>query len=69
MLQKLIGDCIFRCAIERYEKDGIEIRFNLPQGISINGKHLFVADTNFHRILIWNEIRVNNEIPPDIVPG
>ncbi len=38
MLQKLIGDRIFRCAIKKYEKDGIEIRFNLPQGISVHRK-------------------------------
>jgi len=51
------------------KKNGIEIRFNLPQGVSINGDHLFVADTNFHRILIWNEIPTSNETPPDIVLG
>jgi hypothetical protein len=51
------------------KKNRTEIRFNLPQGVSVKGNHLFVADTGFHRILIWNEIPMSNEIPPDIVLG
>jgi len=51
------------------KKNKTEIRFNLPQGVSINGNHLFVADTCFHRILIWNEIPTSDKTPPDIVLG
>jgi len=51
------------------EKDGTEIRFNLPTGVAVDGEHLFVADTGFHRVLIWDEIPANNDIPPDIALG
>lgn len=51
------------------EKDGIEIRFNGPQGVSVDGEHLFVGDTAWSRVFIWNEIPTNNETAPDIVLG
>jgi hypothetical protein len=51
------------------EKDEIEIRFNGPQGVFIDGEHLFVGDTAWHRVFIWNEIPTSNETPPDIVLG
>ena len=51
------------------KKNNTEIRFNLPQGVSIKDNHLFVADTCFHRILIWNEIPTSDQTPPDIVLG
>lgn len=30
--------------------------FNLPQGALVSGGHLFVGDTGFNRVLIWNNI-------------
>ncbi len=51
------------------EKDGTEIRFNLPTGVAVDGEHLFVADTGFHRVLIWDEIPTSSDTPPDIVLG
>ena len=51
------------------EKDGTEIRFNLPTGVAVDGEHLFVADTGFHRVLIWNEVPTSSDTPPDIVLG
>jgi hypothetical protein len=40
-----------------------------PQGVWIQGNRLFVADTQFHRVLIWNTFPTSNNQPPDIVLG
>jgi hypothetical protein len=32
------------------------IRFNLPQGVALSGSKLFVADTGFNRVQIWNDL-------------
>ncbi|MDH7517522.1 MAG: hypothetical protein QHH19_04175 [Candidatus Thermoplasmatota archaeon] len=45
------------------------IHFNLPQDVFIDGNHLFVADTNFNRVLIWNNIPSSGSDIPDIVIG
>ena len=55
--------------LKTMEKDGVEIRFNLPQGVFVDGKRLFVADTSFHRVLVWNQIPISNETPPNVVLG
>jgi len=55
--------------LKKMEKEGIEIRFNMPQGVSVDGEHLFVADSGFHRVFIWNDIPTSNDTPPDIVLG
>jgi len=47
----------------------VQPRFNLPQGVFVDGEHLFVADTCFNRILIWNEIPTEPTQLPDIVLG
>jgi len=44
-------------------------RFNLPEGVFVDGEHLFVADTVSSRVLIWNEIPRESNMPPDIVLG
>jgi hypothetical protein len=43
--------------------------FNLPQGVFISNGSLFVADTSFNRVLIWNEVPTIGDEPPDIVLG
>ncbi|MGH9697212.1 MAG: hypothetical protein ACRD5Z_23920, partial [Bryobacteraceae bacterium] len=40
-----------------------------PQGVWIQGNRLFVADTQNHRILIWNSIPTVNNQAPDQVLG
>ena len=45
------------------------IHFNLPENIFIDNNHLFVADTCFNRVLIWNEIPTSGEDQPDVVIG
>ena len=50
-------------------KDMGDARLNLAQGVFIDGEHLFVSDTGFNRVLIWNKIPTKNDTPPDIVLG
>lgn len=45
------------------------VHFNLPQGVFIDSSHLFVADTSYHRVLIWNEIPSSGSDQPDVVIG
>ena len=40
-----------------------------PQGVWIQGNQLFVADSQNHRVLIWNSIPTTNGKPADIVLG
>jgi len=40
-----------------------------PQGVWIQNGKLFVADTQNHRVLIWNSIPTVNQQPADIVLG
>ena len=40
-----------------------------PQGVWIQDGRLFVADTQNHRVLIWNSIPTQNEQPADVVVG
>ena len=40
-----------------------------PQGVWIQNGRLFVADTQNHRVLIWNSIPTVNEQPADVVIG
>ncbi len=44
-------------------------RFNLPEGVFVDGEHLFVADTVNSRVLVWNDIPRESNVPPDIVLG
>ncbi|MFQ6129433.1 MAG: hypothetical protein ACE5OT_01315 [Candidatus Hadarchaeaceae archaeon] len=46
-----------------------QMGFNLPQGVFIDGQHLFVADTSNNRVLIWNSIPTSGRESPDIVLG
>lgn len=43
--------------------------FRGPQGVWIQGTQLFVADTQNHRVLIWNHIPTSNNEPADLVLG
>jgi uncharacterized protein (TIGR03437 family) len=40
-----------------------------PQGVWIQGTRLFVADTQNHRIVVWNNIPTTNNQPADYVIG
>lgn len=43
--------------------------FGPYDGVYSNGRQLYVADTNNHRVLIWNEFPTSNFTPADIVLG
>lgn len=43
--------------------------FSAPASVYCDGTHLFVADTNNNRVLIWNSIPTYNYQPADIVLG
>ena len=43
--------------------------FRGPQGVWIQGSRFFVADTQNHRVMIWNNIPSSNDQPADIVVG
>jgi len=45
------------------------VHFNLPQDVFIDDNYLFVADTSYHRVLIWNEIPSSGSYQPDVVIG
>src|SRR5579864_7745651 len=43
--------------------------FRGPQGVWIQGARLFVADTQNHRVMVWNNIPTANNQPADYVLG
>lgn len=43
--------------------------FRGPQGVWIQGTRLFVADTQNHRVMVWNSIPTSNNQPADYVLG
>ncbi|HIG92672.1 TPA: hypothetical protein HA234_00565, partial [Candidatus Woesearchaeota archaeon] len=44
--------------------------FNLPQAVLASAGHLFIADTGFHRVLVWNSLdEAVAGKNPDIVLG
>ena len=43
--------------------------FRGPQGVWIANGRLFVADTQNHRVLVWNSIPTQNHAPADLVLG
>ncbi|MBS1835506.1 MAG: hypothetical protein JST65_22500 [Acidobacteria bacterium] len=43
--------------------------FRGPQGVWIQGNRLFVADTQNHRVMVWNNIPTANDTPADYVLG
>ena len=43
--------------------------FRGPQGVWIQGTRLFVADTQNHRVMVWNNIPTANDAPADYVLG
>ena len=42
---------------------------SFPNDINGDGTHLFVADTGYNRVLIWNTLPTSNDQPPDLVLG
>ncbi len=45
------------------------IGLNEPVGVATDGTRLFVSDNGNNRILIWNQIPVQNQTPADLVLG
>jgi len=43
--------------------------FNLPEGAFLDGKRLYVADTVWNRVLIWDGIPESDLVPPSVVLG
>jgi uncharacterized protein (TIGR03437 family) len=43
--------------------------FRGPQGVWIQGNRFFVADTQNHRVMIWNNLPSSNNQPADVVLG
>ncbi|WP_237573426.1 NHL repeat-containing protein [Mycolicibacterium lacusdiani] len=48
---------------------GPERGMNLPTGVLVHGGRLIVADAWHHRILVWDEVPVLDDTPPDHVLG
>ena len=44
-------------------------QFRGPEGVWVQGTHLFVADVQNHRVMIWNTIPTTNNQPADLVLG
>ena len=44
-------------------------RMHSVSAVTGDADHLIVADTNFHRVLIWNHIPLNRGTAPDVVLG
>jgi sugar lactone lactonase YvrE len=40
-----------------------------PAAVALDGTHLIVADTENHRVLIWNSVPTTNGAPADVVLG
>ena len=40
-----------------------------PVSVTSDGKHLFVSDLGYNRVLIWNEIPTTNDYPADVEIG
>ncbi len=40
-----------------------------PEGVVLDGTHLVVADTENHRVLIWNTVPTTSDAPADVVLG
>ncbi len=43
--------------------------FRAPQGVWLQGGKLFIADTQNHRVMVWNAIPTTNQQPADYVLG
>jgi uncharacterized protein (TIGR03437 family) len=43
--------------------------FRGPEGVWVQGTRLFVADTQDHRVMVWNNIPTSNNQPADYVLG
>ncbi len=48
---------------------GPERGMNLPTGVLIHDGRLLVADAWHHRILVWNEVPLLDDTPPDLILG
>ena len=44
-------------------------RMNGPGGVALDGTHLIVADTENHRVLVWNTVPTVSGTPADLVLG
>lgn len=48
---------------------GLESGLNHPRGVHVAGGKIYVADTDNHRVLIWNSIPTKNYAMADVVLG
>lgn len=48
---------------------GPERGMNLPTGVLVHDGRLIVADAWHHRILVWNDVPVLDDTPPDLILG
>ncbi len=48
---------------------GPENGMHLPTGVIVAAGKLFVADSWHHRVLVWNEVPVESDTPPDAAIG
>ncbi|CAN5760780.1 NHL repeat-containing protein [soil metagenome] len=48
---------------------GPERGMNLPTGVLVHEGRLIVADAWHHRILVWNEVPLLSDTPPDLILG
>lgn len=44
-------------------------RMSGPSGVALDGTHLIVADTENHRVLVWNSVPSTTGVPADMVLG
>jgi hypothetical protein len=63
----VLGQPGFTAPLKRVVVDAKSLR--APQGVWIQNGRMFVADTQNHRVLIWNSLPTTNEQPADVVVG
>ena len=44
-------------------------RLSGPAGVALDGTHLIVADSENHRVLVWNKVPAGSGVPADLVLG
>jgi len=60
---------VFMLGQKKRNPDTNRRTFKSPYGLSSDGKHLFVADSNNNRVLIYNNIPTKSSDLPDVVLG
>ncbi|MEM4723783.1 MAG: hypothetical protein QXP01_02090, partial [Candidatus Hadarchaeum sp.] len=79
----LVVDAIYEQSVKIYRVDELSNnptpvasiggpgRMNLPQDATVSRGHLFIADSGFNRVLVWNSIEeaIDGKWPPDVILG